>query len=256
MKNPKYSIIIATKNEEEAIAKVLCSIPEEISKQSEIIVVDSSNDYTPIIAEKLGAKVIKERRSGKGRAMKRGVKESKGKILIFLDGDGTDPPEFIPKLLKKLKNSNLVLGCRSMKTFKEDDYKMREIFRIYGIFIKSAFLATGFRASDPLAGFRAIRRTDWDKLKLKSNDFRIETEMDLKALKEGFVVKEIAIPHFKRGGGLRKSKLATNPKMWLKILDTIIKFVKDKKLKRKVNNLKNKLKTNKRILEIYHKKNK
>lgn len=83
MKNPKYSIIIATKNEEEAIAKVLCSIPKEISKQSEIIVVDSSNDYTPIIAEKLGAKVIKSK-EGKGRQVKKGVKKSKGDILLFM----------------------------------------------------------------------------------------------------------------------------------------------------------------------------
>ncbi len=56
----KYSIIITTKNEECGIAKVLCEIPEEIEKESEIIVVDSSTDLTPVIAKRLGAKVIVE----------------------------------------------------------------------------------------------------------------------------------------------------------------------------------------------------
>ena len=53
------SIIIPTLNEEEGIAKVLCSIPEEIRQKAEIIVVDISTDYTPVIAQRLGAKVVK-----------------------------------------------------------------------------------------------------------------------------------------------------------------------------------------------------
>ena len=50
------SIIIPTLNEEEGIAKALCSIPEEVRKKSEIVVVDISTDLTPVIAERLGAK--------------------------------------------------------------------------------------------------------------------------------------------------------------------------------------------------------
>lgn len=238
---PKYSIIIATKNEEEAIAKVLCSIPEEVAKYSETIVVDSSTDYTPIIAERMGVRVIKERRGGKGRAMKKGVKSSKGDVLIFLDGDGTDPPRYIPKLIKKLDSSNLVLGCRSMKSFKTDDKMMRQIFRVYGFFIRPLFYLVGFKVPDPLAGFRAIRRRDWDKLDLKSNDFEIETEMNVKAICEGFVVKELAIPHLKRGGGLRKSKFVCNPKMWFRIIDVILKYIKDEKLKLKLKDFREKL---------------
>jgi glycosyltransferase involved in cell wall biosynthesis len=65
MEKLQASIIIPTRNEEEAIAKVLCSIPEEIQKKTEIIVVDSSEDKTPIIAKKLGAKVIKVKKKGK-----------------------------------------------------------------------------------------------------------------------------------------------------------------------------------------------
>lgn len=239
------SIIIPTLNEEEGIAKVLCSIPEEIKKDSEIIVVDVSTDMTPVIAERLGAKVIKSDKKGKGWQMRLGVKESKGDILVFLDGDGTDPPQYIPKLLKKLKNANLVLGCRSMREFEEDDKKMRRIFKMYGFFMIQLFRLIGFKVNgDPLAGFRVIRRKDWDKLDLKSDDFKIETEMNIKAMKEGFIVKTVPIPHLKRcGGGLRASKLAFNPQQYLEISKLFFQYFKDERIKTKIQEWQEKIKS-------------
>ena len=220
------SIIIPTLNEEEAIAKVLNSIPEKIKEQSEIIVVDVSTDRTPIIAEKLGAKVIKLKEKGKGRQMREAVKNSRGEILIFLDGDGTDPPEYIPKLLEELKEADLVLGCRNLKKFKEDDIMTREIFGLNRFSLKPLFRLMGLKVKgDPLAGFRAIRRKDWDKLNLKSNGFEIETEMNIRAMEEGFVIKEVAILHLKRGGGLKSSKLMTDWRMWIKILKMALGYL-------------------------------
>ncbi len=63
---PNYSIIICTKNEEKGIKKVLGSIPENILKKSEVIVVDSSTDLTPKIAKNCGVKVIFEKRKRSG----------------------------------------------------------------------------------------------------------------------------------------------------------------------------------------------
>ena len=237
----EYSIIIPTKDEEEGIAKVICSIPKEIKENGEIIVVDSSKDSTPKIAECLGAKVLRAKRKGKGYAMKYGVKNSKGKILIFLDGDGTDPGEYIPKLIEKLKDCDIVLGCRSHSYFKEDDPKMRFIFRIYGQFVIPVFKSLGWKVKgDPLAGFRVMKRETWKKLNLKSNDFLIETEMNIRVLELGLKVKSIPIPNLRRAGGLMKSKLTTNPKDWVKIAKYIIKYAiktKHKKLNDKLNSL-------------------
>jgi len=227
------SIIIPTLDEEEGIAKTICSIPEEIRKKSEIIAVDSSSDYTAIIAKKLGAKVIKEKK-GKGRQMRRGVAESKGDTLVFMDGDGTDPGEYIPKLLRKLERADLVLGCRSLKHFKSDYPGMRQLFKFYRIFFVPPFRLVDFRVSDPLAGFRAIRRKDWDSLNLKSNTFEIETEMNIKAIKGGFIIKEVKIPHLKRCGGILKSKFGANPKMWFKIFRLFLKHCEDRKIQEKI----------------------
>jgi len=229
----QVSIIIPTLNEEEGIAKTICSIPEEIRKKSEIIVADASDDYTPIIAQKLGAKVIKVKK-GKGRQMREGVRGSKGDILIFLDGDGTDPGYYIPKLLEKLRKANLVLGCRSRKKSKSDYSLMRELFNFYSLFFPKLFHSINFKVSDPLAGFRAIKKKDWDKLGLKSNYFEIETEMNIKAIKRGFVIKEVIIPNLKRCGGILKSKFVANPKMWFKVLKLFLKYCKDKEIKERI----------------------
>ncbi len=242
------SIIIPTLNEEEGIAKVLCSIPEKIRKQSEIIVVDVSADLTPVIAQRLGARVIKMDKKGKGRQMRKGAEQAKGEILIFLDGDGTDPAQYIPKMLKELEKADLVLGCRSMKDFEIDDRNFRRIFKIYGFFIQNIFRLIDFKAADPLAGFRAIRKKDWDRLNLETDDFKIETEMNIKAMKEGFVVKEIAIPHLKRcGGGLKASKLTHNPQQWFEISKIFFKYFKEEKLKSRIKNLELKLKSKFRL---------
>jgi glycosyltransferase involved in cell wall biosynthesis len=237
------SIIIPTLNEEEGIAKVLCSIPEKIRKKAELIVVDVSDDMTPTIAKRLGAKVIRAGKRGKGRQMRLAVKKSKGDILIFLDGDCTDPPQYIPQLLKELKSANLVLGCRYLKDFEIDDKMLRRVFKVYGFFITRLFGLINFKVSgDPLAGFRAIRRKDWDKLNLQSDDFKIETEMNVKAVKQGLVIKEVPIPHLKRcGGGLKGSKLLNNPQQVLEIYKLIFKYFKEEQLVSKLRALEDKL---------------
>ena len=242
------SIIIPTLNEEEGIAKVICSIPEEIRNQSEVIVVDVSTDCTPLIAERLGAKVIRAEKKGKGRQMRQGAENSQGEILIFLDGDGTDPPQYIPKLLKELKTADLVLGCKNIKEFRTDDRGMRRVFKVYSFFIKPLFRLIDFNASDPLAGFRAIRKKDWQKLNLESNDFKIEIEMDIKAMKQGFIIKEVAIPSLKRcGGGLKASKFVYNPGQWLEISKLFLKYLGEEKLKSRIKRLELKLKSRLRI---------
>ncbi len=230
----KISIIIPTRDEEEGIAKVLCSIPKEVERKSEIIVVDCSKDTTPIIAKRLGAKVVSTKRKGKGYAMRLGAKIAKGDILVFLDGDGTDPPQYIPAALEKLKKYDLVLVSRNVNC-KKSDRKNAILFMFYLPIMKNFFRLLGFKTrGDPLAGFRCIRKETWNKLNLKSNDFLIETEMNLKAVENKLKVGEIALPVLKRCGGVLKSKLVRSPNQWMKIFNYGIKYAQNKIVKRKL----------------------
>jgi hypothetical protein len=85
----------------------------------------------------------------------------------------------------------------------------------------------GLKVSDPLAGFRAIRKADWNKLNLQSDDFAIETEMNIAALKNKFIIKEVSIPNIERAGGFMTSKFGTNPKMWYKIMTMLMDYKRE-----------------------------
>ncbi|HDD04944.1 MAG TPA: glycosyltransferase family 2 protein, partial [Candidatus Aenigmarchaeota archaeon] len=103
------SVIIPTRNEEEGIGKVIKGI-KELGKGYEVLVVDKSEDRTPEIARKMGARVIRQSGFGKGDAMKLGVKEAKGDVVVFMDGDGTYQPSCIPKLIRFVGEYDLVRG--------------------------------------------------------------------------------------------------------------------------------------------------
>jgi hypothetical protein len=69
-------------------------------------------------------------------------------------------------------------------------------------------------------------------LNLKSNDFLIETEMNLKAIEYNLKIGEISIPILPRCGGLLKSKLVRSPSQWMKIFNYGINYKKDKLIKK------------------------
>ncbi|MCD6575634.1 MAG: glycosyltransferase family 2 protein [Nanoarchaeota archaeon] len=232
MATPKCSIIICTHNEENSIGKVIVSIPDSIKKQSEIIVVDSSTDMTPKIAKALGAKVIRSK-PGKGRQLRLGASKSKGEILVFLDGDGEHPPEYIPKLLKKLNNSDMVIGCREMSNLrisKKDDFntKMKLIvLKLLSYPIKSIVDIDKFiKVNDSLSGFRAIRRKDWERFSLKSNGYEIEMEINMHAYEMGFKVGEVIIPTVKSNS---KSEFLKNPHNLIEIIKMVRNYEKKRR---------------------------
>src|SRR5215212_7682741 len=97
---PFVSVIIAALNEEAAIAKVIDSVPRNLA--DEIIVVDNgSKDRTAEVAAAAGARVVKEPIPGYGRAFRAGLRSiaPKCEIVVFLDGDGSDCPETMDRLV-------------------------------------------------------------------------------------------------------------------------------------------------------------
>ena len=100
------TVAMITMNEEKAVEKVIRDLHIVLEGlESEILVVDSSRDLTPIIAESLGARVVRQfPPEGYGRAMARALAEARGDVVVTLDCDDTYPAERIPEL------AELVLG--------------------------------------------------------------------------------------------------------------------------------------------------
>jgi glycosyltransferase involved in cell wall biosynthesis len=184
---PSVSIILPTLNEERGIIETLKRI-NELDLDKEVLVVDGlSKDNTVKNAKAYGAKVIFEKRKGKSD------------VICFLDGDGTYPPKFIPKMLELVKHCDVVVASRLLK--KEGAYACMNTFIHYQFFpiIFKSFLKK-FKTSEPITGMRLMRKETWNKLNLSSHDFLIETEMEVKMGKNKMKVIEIPIPCIKRIG--------------------------------------------------------
>ncbi len=224
----KLSIIIPAMNEEKSIGNVIDGVKKNISlkeNEYEIVVVDSSKDKTAEIAKSKGARVVKFMKRGKGFAMMKGVEESKGKIILFMDADGVNPPEYIDKMIEEVEDNSIVLVGPNPKRIEKDvSLHDKVIFFIYYNIATCLYRIGGMKFNvDPLTGYRAMKKKLWDSFNLKHGDFLIESEMNIKAKKNNVKIKQIECSFVQRVGGLGKSKLATNPFQIVKIGCYIVK---------------------------------
>ena len=103
---PKVSIIVCTLNEAPNLPYVLPKIPDWVD---EILLVDAhSVDATVEIAKQLcpRIRVLYQTGKGKGDALKLGINEAKGEIIVTIDADGETPPEYIGSFIKPLLDGN------------------------------------------------------------------------------------------------------------------------------------------------------
>lgn len=199
------SIIIPALNEEQAIRRVLEEIPKQ--EVAEIIVVDNgSTDGTAGAARAMGAKVVAEPRRGYGRAVLRGLQELNGRsdTVVILDGDHSDFPEELPKLLEPIKQgeADLVIGSRTEAALPGSLLPQQR----FGNWLTCSLIGIlyGQRFSD-MGPFRAIRREALEDMRMEDPSFGWNVEMQVKALKRGFRVAEVPVRYRPRIG---KSKIS------------------------------------------------
>lgn len=214
----KYSLIIPAYNEEEGLPVVLNDVFELINESFEIIVVDDgSTDRTREVAQRFPCRVISHNQnSGKGAAMKTGIKEARGESIIFIDADNTYPPEGILELARALENYDMALASR--KTGHQNIPAFNRIGN--AIFRNSIRYIYGFQGYDPLTGLYGMKKAYLKSMNLESKGFGIESEICIKAARMGLRVKDIHIKYRDRIG---KAKL-NGLKDGYRIFMTIIKF--------------------------------
>ena len=114
VRHVRVSVIIPTRNEAQAIERVLADLPSDLT--TEVMVVDSnSNDGTPEIAARMGARVVQEPRRGYGQACLTGLAAANSPdVVVFLDGDYSDRPSELPILLAPITDgrADITLGSR------------------------------------------------------------------------------------------------------------------------------------------------
>lgn len=199
----KIKVIIPAYNEESSIALVLKEIPEIVD---EVIVVDNnSTDATGIVASGNGATVLKEPHKGYGYACLKGLdyianQEEKPEIVVFLDGDYSDYPEELTKLIKPIieQDIDLVIGAR-VKNLREKQSMTPQ--QIFGNWLATSLMKIFFNAKfTDLGPFRAIKYNTLLSLEMTDKTYGWTVEMQLKILRKKLSYTEIPVRYKKRIG--------------------------------------------------------
>lgn len=211
----KTLIIIPTYNELDNLPKLL---PEVLSKNEEInilIVDDNSPDGTAAFVEnemKNNDRIHLIKRSSKqglGTAYIAGFKyalQNNFELIFEMDADFSHDPKEIPKFLEEIKNSDLVIGSRYINGVNVINWPMRRLLLSSFANVYTRII-TGMPIHDATGGFKCFRRKVLESINLdqvRSNGYAFQIEMNFKAWKKGFNVKEIPIIFVDRMKGQSK----------------------------------------------------
>ena len=221
------SVVIPTLNEAGTIKEAIDTIDKYVMYPKEIIIVDSnSTDGTiEIVKDTNRCRLIIEPRRGYGIALRTGIKNAKGNIIIMVDADGTYEFKHIDLLINRMleKDADMVLATRMYDPNKAMgflNFLGNKVITLTYDFFYSQFL------SDSQSGFRAISHEAINNVKLKETDMAFATEMLIQFAREGYNMVEIPTTYKPRTYGKTKLKPF---KSGIEIFTTIFKGFLDAK---------------------------
>jgi glycosyltransferase involved in cell wall biosynthesis len=196
-------VIIPAYNEQDSIAKVISEIPDVVE---EIIVIsNNSTDDTEINAKKAGATVLTEIKKGYGYACLKGMDyvascDEKPDIIVFLDGDYSDYPEELTKLVEPILKDKVdfVIGTRVKRLREHGSMTPQQVFGNWlATFLMKLFFGAKFTDLGP---FRAIKYGKLLTLEMEDKTYGWTVEMQLKALKQKLNYTEVPVKYRNRIG--------------------------------------------------------
>jgi glycosyltransferase involved in cell wall biosynthesis len=202
------SVIIPALNEEEPIADVIRAVAATKIPHEVIVVDNGSTDRTAERARAAGARVVAEPHRGYGRACAAGIRALSPEcdVVVFLDGDGSDCPEFMNQLVDPIAagKSDFVIGSRTRGQRERGSMNAQQIFagRFAGWLLSILY---GVRYTD-MCPFRAIRRDALERLGMCEKTYGWNLEMQMRAARAGLRILEVPVNHRCRAGG--KSKVS------------------------------------------------
>ena len=226
MSDPDLSFILATYNEKDTIVPLIERVLRVLGRYDlEIILVDdSSPDGTAQLVRDIADPRVNviERRRGRGlaSAYMRGIIESRGKILCWMDADGCMPVEMIPDMISQLQEADAVVGSRFVGGGKDD----RDFIRVFTSKMIIGFARTvlGCRTKDIDSGFIVMKRDCLDGALFAPSgygEYFIELIANLE--RKGYIVVEAGYAFRDRNADEGQSKSFNG---WLRFLKLGCKY--------------------------------
>lgn len=195
------AVAIPCYNEAPTVAKVVRDF-RNVLPDGEILVVDNaSSDETAKLARQAGARVVDESRRGKGYVVRKIFDIVDADICVLVDGDDTYLAEDLDGLLAPIHagDADMVVGNRLAHASAEALTGVRRFGNRF--FIRLVNLLTRTSLTDVLCGYRAVNRRFRQSVRLESHGFEIETELTVRAVREGMRIREVPIGYRERPAG-------------------------------------------------------
>jgi dolichol-phosphate mannosyltransferase len=192
--------LVPTRNEARTIGDVVDGL-FDVGIEHVLVVDGHSTDDTADIARERGARVVEQSGTGKGQAVREGVRHIDQEYVILLDGDQTNPPEQAPRLLDPLVagDADHVIGDR---TADMQPGAMSKLNRVGNRLINAAFHRIhGEDYRDILSGYRAFTRDSFQQMFLSAEGFGIETEMAVECARHDIPVEVVPTTYRARPEG-------------------------------------------------------
>lgn len=216
-------------------ATMIAEVVLETQKYADVIVVcdDGSSDKTGIIAECLGADVIRHRRNlGYGASIKslfKRARELNADVLVTLDADGQHNPEEIPTVVKPIAKglADMVIGSRFIKTNGTEEMPF---YRRFGAQLITKLVNGSSKndISDAQSGFRAYNRQALERLSIREGGMGASVEILLQANKHDLKICEVPSSCKYRNGGAATS--TEHPLTHgISVVTSIVKYIVEEK---------------------------
>jgi glycosyltransferase involved in cell wall biosynthesis len=222
---PLVAVVIPCLNEALTIGTVVADFRRSLPGAMVVVVDNASTDQTAAVAAAAGATVLKERRPGKGNAVRRAFNSIEADVYLLVDGDGTYPASEAPRLVAPVigGDADVVIGGRL-------DQASRSEFRRANRMGNQFFLAVvnsifGAHVSDLLTGYRVMSREFVKRTPILSVGFELETELTILALERGFRTIELPVQLVRRPDGSHSKIRVVGD--GLRILSAIITLLRD-----------------------------
>jgi glycosyltransferase involved in cell wall biosynthesis len=196
-------VLIAALNEEQGIGPTISEFSNTLTTR--FLVVDGkSEDATPEIAKKLGARVLFQDGTGKGDAIMKGIQhlDSETQYVVFTDADFTYPADSVPLMLSLLKNHpDVGMVCGNRFSGRIDDKAFYGSFSVGNRVLALAHrILNGVFLADPLTGLRVVRADVLRKWKVRSRGFDVEVELNREVKRQNLATVEVPIQYRARKG--------------------------------------------------------
>ncbi len=211
----KALVIIPTYNERENLVPLLKQIFSEGLPLEVLIIDDNSPDGTGAVADEIAAsdsRVHTMHRAGKmglGSAYVAGFQyalERDYDAVFEMDADFSHNPDSLPEFLRELETADLVVGSRYLHGVTVVNWPLSRLILSYGANLYSRII-TGLPLKDATGGFKCFRREVLEAIDLtrvRSDGYGFQIEINFKAWRKGFRIREIPILFVDRRAGESK----------------------------------------------------